>query len=71
MGVEDPLADDEDDEKHLCRSEKEAKHDYEEFEEARKCRRDGGGGGFGGYRELPYNPAGYYHDSQCNGPGPS
>jgi len=50
-----PLTDDEDDEKHLHRSEKEVKHDYEELEEARKRRRGGSRGGFGGYRKRPYN----------------
>ena len=63
-----PLADDEEDKKHLRRSKKEAKHDCEEFEEARKCCQSGGGGGLGGYRKRPYNPAGYYRDFQALDP---
>ena len=47
----DPLADNEDDEKQLRRSEKEAEHEFREFEEASKRRR---GGGRGGWRRRPY-----------------
>jgi len=49
----DPLGDDEDDEKHLRRSEKEAKHDYKELEEISKRCQGGGGGWSDIYRKRP------------------
>ena len=62
----DPLADNEDDEKQLRRSEKEAEHEFREFEEASKRRR---GGGRGGWRWRPYPYA--FWDPQWDTPGPS
>jgi len=64
----DPLADNEDDEKQLRRSEKEAEHEFKEWEEVNKRRR---GGGRGGWRRRPYPYQYSSWDPAQYEPGPS